>query len=64
MELTNARGLQMIAKWKCECGQENWSNVYSAGTTTAKCVKCFADYALTTKIVMVQLMGGRTEKGS
>ena len=51
----------MIAKWKCECGQENQSNVFSAGTTTVKCVKCYADYALTTKIVMVQLMGGRTE---
>ena len=54
----------MIAKWKCGCGQDNWSNVYSAGTTTVKCVKCYADYALTTKIVMVQLVGGRTEKGS
>ena len=54
----------MIAKWKCECGQENQSNVFSAGTTTAKCVKCLADYALTTKIVMVKLHGGRSEKRS
>ena len=51
----------MIAKWKCRCGQENQSNVYSVGTTTVKCVKCLADYALTTKIVMVKLHGGRSE---
>jgi len=53
----------MIAKRTCKCGQENQSNVYSAGTTTVKCVKCLADYALTTKVVMVQLMGGRNVNG-
>jgi len=51
----------MIQTWTCKCGQKNQANVFSPGATTIKCSQCYADYALTVKISMVQLFGGRTE---
>ena len=54
----------MIAKWKCECGQENETNLYT-GSTTAKCKKCLTDYIAFVTVEILPVMGGRDiKKGS
>jgi len=54
----------MIAKWKCKCGQENETNIYT-GSTTEKCKKCLKDYIVAVTFEILPVMGGRDiKKGS
>jgi len=49
----------MIQTWTCKCGQKNQANVFSPGATTIKCSRCYTDYILTVKTVIIEVFGGR-----